>query len=204
MAPGWCPPGTESDFERTNHVSESAVSERNAPSRTSRRALLGAGTLGAVAALIHSQRASAAADQTATMQFAISLELTARDLYRSAIDAGAQGDLWQIMADQHQAYAERLAGIANLSADQRNDEAFEALEGAFRSETTTAGLQLENIAAATHADLLSTVENDSAAAAIASIASMESRHATLLASFGGSTDPDVLFINDATPLSPEG
>lgn len=184
-------------------MSESA--EHDAPSRPSRRALLGAGTLGAVAALITSQRASAATDdETAAMAFAISLEITARDLYRSAIDAGAPGELWQIMADQHQAYAERLAGIANLSADQRNEEAFEALEGAFRSETTLAGLELENIAAATHADLLSTITDNNAAAAIASISSMESRHATLLASFSGSTDPDVLFTNDATPLSPEG
>lgn len=184
-------------------MSESA--EHDAPSRPSRRALFGAGTLGAVAALITSERASAAADvDRAEMAFLISVELAARDLYQSAIDAGAEGELWPIMAEQHAAYATRLAGIGNLSASRRNDDLFEALEPAFRGETTMAGLELENTAAATHAEALSTITDDNAAAAIASISSMESRHATLLASFSGSTDPDVLFTNDATPLSPEG
>ncbi len=185
-------------------MTEPAVSEHDAPSRTSRRALFGAGVLGAAAALIRSQAADAATDEIAAMDFAISLELTARDLYETAIEAGAVGDLWGLLAEQHEAYATRLAGIAGLSADQRNDEVFDALSGAFRSTTTEAGLELENTAAATHAGLLSIVAEDDAAAAIASISSMESRHATLLATLTGTTDLDTLFLNDATALSPEG
>ena len=47
----------------------------------------------------------------ANTQFAIGIELSARDLYRAAIEAGASGTAWALLANQHASYAHRLAGI---------------------------------------------------------------------------------------------
>jgi hypothetical protein len=195
--------------ERTTPVTDSAVADQAETDRPTRRALFGAGVIGAALAMAGSRSASAAAtglseDDAALVAFAISLELSARDLYDSAIDAGAKGDLWTVLREHHKAYAERLAGIAGISANTRNDDVFDALEGDFRSATSSAGFDLENIAAATHIDLLGSIANTQVAAAMASIIAAESRHATHLAGLSGMGDDlDALFLNTATALSPE-
>lgn len=191
-------------------MTDSAIADDPASEGPSRRALLGAGVIGAALAAAGSRPAAATAglstSDRANAAFAIGLELTARDLYETAIAAGAEGPVWPTMRDQHSAYAERLAGISGVSADSRNDAVFDSLSGAFDSDDPAdAAHELENVAAATHSDLIGTVTDDTLTSAMASIVSMESRHAAVLAGLAGNGDDfDALFLNSATALSPEG
>jgi hypothetical protein len=187
-------------------VTDSAVADHAASDRSSRRALLGAGVVGAALALAGARSVTASgspglsdADKELAA-FAIGLELTARDLYDAAIDAGSTGDEWSIMREQHEAYATRLAGLAGLSANARNDDVYASLEAQFDTTNPVAAAQeLENIAAATHVELLTSIEATSMAAIVAGIAAMESRHSTVLGLIAGETG-DALFTNPATPL----
>lgn len=189
-------------------MTDSAVADHADTDRPTRRALFGAGVIGAALAMAGSRSASAAPglseDDAALVAFAISLELSARDLYDAALDAGATGQLWTVLREQHQAYATRLAGISGISAGTRNDEVFDGLLSGFVSSTTSAALDFENTAAATHIELLGRVTDTNVASALASIVAIESRHAAHLADLAGmGDDPDALFLNTATALSPE-
>jgi hypothetical protein len=190
-------------------VTDSAVADQADSDRPTRRALFGAGVIGAALAAAVSRPASAANNglseaDASLVGFAISLELTARDLYDAALDAGATGQVWHVMREQHESYAQRLSGIIGVSADTRNDEVYDALVGGFRSTTAASAFDLENAAVATHVELLGEVVDTNSAAAMASIAAMESRHATVLAGIAGMGDDlDALFLNTATAVSPE-
>lgn len=190
-------------------MTDSAVADQAENDRPTRRALFGAGVIGAALAMAGSRSASAAAtglseDDAALVAFAISLELSARDLYDAALEAGAEGQLWTVLREQHEAYATRLAGISGISADTRNDEVFDGLRGSFVGSTTKAAVDFENTAAATHIELLGAVTDTNVARAMAAIVATESRHAAHLADLAGmGDDPDALFLNTATALSPE-
>ena len=191
-------------------MTDSAVADHAASDRPHRRALLGAGAIGAALAMVGSRPASATPvsglsdSDSELVGFAIALELTARDLYDAAIEAGATGSAWSVMREQHESYAQLLAGISGISANTRNDAVYDALVGGFTGATSAAGFDLENAAAATHIDLIGRVIDPDVAGAMASIAAMESRHATVLAGLSGRGDDfDALFLNTATPLSPE-
>ncbi len=190
-------------------MTDSAVADHAASDRPRRRALLGAGVISAAFALVGARPAAAGStpglseSDLANLSFAITLELTARDLYDAAIAAGATGQMWSVMREQHESYAQVLAGISGISADAHDDATFDALVGGFTGGTSNAAFELENIAAATHFELLGEVVDPGAAGAIASIAAMESRHAVVLAGLAGNHDLDALFLNTATPLSPE-
>ena len=188
-------------------MTDSAVADHAADDRRTRRALLGAGVIGTALAMATSRSASATPglpdSDTELLAFAISLELTARDLYDAAIEAGAQGSVWSVMREQHEGYAQALSGISGLSADTRNDAIFDALLSGFRGATSQAAFELENTAAATHTELLASLIENEASSLVASIAAIESRHAVVLANQAGLTDFDSLFSNSAAPLSPE-
>ncbi len=190
-------------------MTDSAVADQPDSDRPSRRALFGAGVIGAALAMAGSRSATAATPglserDAALVGFAISLELTARDLYDAAIDAGASGQVWGVIREQHESYAQRLSGIAGVPAQARNDDVYDALVGGFRGATGAAAFDLENIAAATHTELLGVVSDDNAAKAMAATIAIESRHATVLAGLAGMGDDlDALFLNTATALSPE-
>ncbi|MFW2334547.1 hypothetical protein [Ilumatobacter sp.] len=192
-------------------MTDSATADHAAPERTTRRALLGAGVVGAALALAGARPAAAGTttglseSDTALTAFAISLELTARDLYDAAIEAGAGVGIWSTMRSQHGSYAERLSGIAGIPANLRDETTYELLVERFAtSDPSDVAFELENIAAATHTELVGAVEDVNLAAAMASFVSMESRHATVMAAMAGQDDFDVLFSNTATALSPEG
>jgi rubrerythrin len=196
-------------LERTQLVTDSAVADHADPDRPTRRALFGAGVIGAALAMAGSRSASAATNglserDIALAEFAIALELTARDLYDAAIEAGATGEVWSVMREQHESYAQRLSGITGSKADTRNDAVYFALVDSFRSTTSDAAFNLENTAAATHIELIGEVGDVDTAAAMASMAAMESRHAVVLAGLAGKGgDLDAMFLNTATPLAPE-
>ena len=187
-------------------MTDSAVADHAASDRSPRRALIGAGIVGAALALAGSRPASALSspglsdEDTALAAFAISLELTARDLYDAAIAAGSTGPAWSIMREQHESYATRIAGLSGISANTRAEDVFAALEESFSVvDPVLAARDLENIAAATHTNLLGAIEGLDFAEIVASVAAMESRHATVLGMVAGESG-DALFLNPATPL----
>jgi len=174
-----------------------------------RRTMLVAGLAGAVAAIAGASKVSAAEnDFTAAeldiLRFAQRLELTARDLYDAAMAAGATGAIWEAMSEQHEAYAQSIAGLTGLSADSRNDEVFDALVGAFSSsDAAEAAYDLESAAAATHIEVLGLLTHRPASQLVASIISAESRHCVVLADLTGrGTDLTALLVNDAQPILP--
>lgn len=127
---------------------------------------------------------------------AIALELAARDLYDVAIGAGADDPIWQALREQHESYAQRLAGVVGLSADTADADLVDRLGGGFAgSAPAESAAALENELAAGHTERLPAVTGGELASAIASIITAEARQATVLAVWAGETDPDVLFVN---------
>lgn len=172
--------------------------------RSTRRALLGLGAVGA--ALAGSRSVSAAPGDSdasdAIVSFVIGAELAARDLYLAApADMGADG-LPAVLARHHEAYAERISGIAGMSARGRDDALYDSLESAFESGDLAQALELENTLVATHAAVLGETDDLTMLRAVASIVSAESRHAAVLAS-EDDAELDAILTNPATPLAPE-
>lgn len=184
---------------------------------TGRRALIGAGLVGAALAIAGGRPAAAAAPTASgaptgteleLVEFAMRLELAARDLYDEAVSAGALGDIAVAMRAQHEAYAQSISAFTGLSANGRNDEVFDALSSSFGSSDDTAvalaAYDLESIAVATHTELTRLLERPDSAALVASILVVEARHCAVLADAGGlGDDLDALLVNDADPLLPE-
>lgn len=180
--------------------------------RSSRRSLLGAGigagVLGVAFAAATGQTIGAvgtATDEGELLARAMQLELTARDLYDEAIAAGASAELPSILREQHEAYAQAIAGATGRSANARNQEVFDALRASFATAddaaVATAGYELESIASATHTSLLGSITDLAAARLVASIAVVEARHAAVLAAASGQGDDlDALLVNSADPL----
>jgi len=141
-------------------------------------------------------------DDLANTRFVIGVELAARDLYRAAIEAGATGSAWAILANQHGSYAQRMAGLTGLSADTRDSTVYDERVAAFQSDRpANAAYELENTLIATHATLLGQIVDPRLADALASVVSMESRHAAYLAERSGRGDNfDALFTCTGTPL----
>ncbi|MAT07344.1 MAG: hypothetical protein CL424_20145 [Acidimicrobiaceae bacterium] len=166
--------------------------------RTTRRAVLGLGAFGTVMAAARTASAGVGADPAAIAQFAMGAELAAQELYQLA-----DGELWSVMAAHHGAYAERIAGIAGLSARGRNEDIYDGFADAFSSsDPSDAAIELENTLAATHTELLSQDFDLPIVAAVASIAITESRHAATIASLSGA-DLDTQLVNSAAALAPE-
>jgi hypothetical protein len=190
------------------HVTDAAFADHQASDRPTRRALLGVGLVGAALAIARSDTVSAgpsglSESDVSLAEFAIANELAARDLYDQAIGAGASEAIWSVLREQHESYAQRIAGIVGVPANTRNEALYASLSDGFNTATpATAAFELESVTAATSIDLLSSVADPAPADALASIAAMESRHATVLAAMSGrGNDFDALFESSATPIT---
>ena len=141
------------------------------------------------------------------LQFAESFELTARDLYQAAIDAGAEDEVLTAIRDNHQAYASIIKGmLGTAGALSRSDAVYDQFEADFATADVptlaVAAYDLESTAVATHTELLRELEGIDGAHLIASILVVEARQAAVLADLGGRGDDfDAMFENDAEPLS---
>ena len=201
----------------------SPVDLESAAPASSRRSLIGA--LGAVgiagaAALSIARPASAApirpnsptASDKVLMRQAMELELTAQALYQAALDAGVSdvaGVLASTFAENHLAYADKIAGTAGFSANTLNQEVFEQLQPAFATSDVVAfaeaAASLENTAVATHTLLLGEYESIKAKSLTASIIVVEARMATVLTDLGDlASDLDDVFEPDVEALELTG
>ncbi len=115
-----------------------------------------------------------------------SAELAVHDLYVNAIaKAGFSGDelaTMQLFAEHHLAYVQAIAGLLGADAPfERDDAIYQQFLGATTSSATAARtLQaLENTLAATHTDILSRLEGTNGAELVASIITVEARHAAV-------------------------
>lgn len=185
----------------TNHDAVDTTSQPTV-SRSTRRALLGLGVVGAALATSRSVSAASGAEMDAMATAVIGAELAASDLYRAApADMGADG-LPAVLAANHAAFAQRISGIVGISANTRADALYDSMVSDFEAGDLDAAVGLENSLAATQAALLGKTDNPTLLSAIASIVSAESRQAAVLATEAGD-DVDVIISNPAEPLAPE-
>ncbi len=189
-------------------MTNAAPADRAATQPTTRRAIIGAGAVGAVLAVTGSRAVGAAVPDSsgdaAIADQAIGFELAARDLYDAAIAAGASDDLWHVLREQHESYAQRVSGIVGTSANTPSATLFDSLSAAFSAaEPVAAAMELESTLAATHTEWLASVTNRNVAIAMASIIALESRHAAVLGIRSGINVGDELFINSAVSISGE-
>lgn len=149
----------------------------------------------------------------ALLAYAQSVECTARDLYRQAIDAGAGDEHLASLvaiAAHHDAYAQAISAVIGKSAPQERDEnLFRSASAQFRGNTNQMALaahELENTLVVTHQSLLAELDGIEGSALIASILITEARHATALAAIAGLSpiaDIDAYLVTpDLAPLSP--
>jgi hypothetical protein len=149
----------------------------------------------------------------ALLGFAQSVEITARDLYRQAIEAGSGDDhvaSLVAMAAHHDAYAQSISATIGAAAPQaRNEELFQSLTQRFgrnTSQTALAAHELENRLVVTHRSLLANLDGTEGSALVASILITEARHAVALATIAGLspvTNTDAFLVTtDLAPLSP--
>ena len=141
----------------------------------------------------------------------IGLETAANELYRARLDAGvsdALEDLVGVMAENHQAYAQAVAGTTGLSAQESDSTAFvEAFIDRFTGSTDdflAAAHELEQTAVATHTALVGDYDSVDAIALGSSIAVVEARHATVLADLLGVDDLDTVLGNSQSALTLSG
>jgi rubrerythrin len=186
---------------------------------SSRRSLLGLGSIvaaGTVVALASSTSAAAAPDKPTdadrvALDAAMRLELAARDLYRQAAGEldGDAAQLASVVGENHEAYAQAISGAIGASANMRNDDVFNAQRSLFATsdvgEFAVAARTLENIAVATHTELLATYESIDAIELTASIITTESRQAVVFTSLAGlASNLDEMLSNSAAPLELSG
>lgn len=150
-----------------------------------------------------------AADIT-LLAFAQSLELSIRDLYDVALQAAVFDDTTRptiaTIRDAHAAYANSLSGLIGRNAPGlRLDKLFDASKSGFTGDATTVArnaANLENVAVATHVDIVGQLMGVNASALLSSALVIEARHATVLHKIAGATAIDDQLASDGTALSP--
>ncbi len=184
---------------------------------TSRRSMIStvgaAGLAAAVGALAIARPAAAApfaptaADQR-RLRAMMYLELAARDLYLASLDAGLDGDagaLAAVLASNHEAYGQAIAGVAGFSASSATTAVFDQFESAFATSDhvawAIAANELEQTFVATHTEAIGSFESVESVNLVASILVVEARASVVLADVAElPTDPIVLNATEANPL----
>ena len=140
------------------------------------------------------------------LAFAQTLELTTRDIYAAVVSRKSLSDDESALLEQfyahHVAYAQALNGLLSKNATNKRDDAIYAGFSAKLSEAQNiwiALLEIENIMIASHTKAIETIESAKAAALVASIITVEARHAAILASQTTTNIPTALD-NNATAL----
>ena len=120
------------------------------------------------------------------LDFALSAELSVHDLYLKAINSGTLSAdeklMMQMFSDHHKAYAQSLNGLLGKEASNtRNEALFSTYAGQLTSAQAMSRVlqSVENTMVATHTDILSSLEGLDGATLVASIITVEARHAAV-------------------------
>ena len=184
---------------------------------TTRRSMIStvgaAGIAAAIGALAISRPADAApfgptAADSQRLFVMMQVELTAQQLYMASIDAGLDGDagaLAIVLADNHGAYAQAIAGSAGLSATSRISAVYDQFEKSFATSDhvawATAANELEQTLVATHSEAIPVFEAIESINLVSSILVVEARASVVLADVAAlPTDEIVLNASEANPL----
>ena len=123
------------------------------------------------------------------LAFAQTLELTTRDIYAAVVSRKSLSDDESALLEQfyahHVAYEQALNGLLSMNATNKRDDAIYAGFSAKLSEAQNiwiALLEIENIMIASHTKAIETIASAKVAALVASIITVEARHAAILAS----------------------
>jgi hypothetical protein len=146
----------------------------------------------------------------ALLAFANAAELAARDLYAVAAELPAFGTEEKTVLvgfhDHHLAASQALAGLVGKAATNvREDAVYNAFRGKVmgsdKSAIFDALREMENTLVSTHVSLVGTLEGTEGSALVASILTIQARHAAALALLGGRSLADALS-NSAASLTP--
>lgn len=120
------------------------------------------------------------------LDFALSAELSVHDLYVTAINSGMlsadEKIMMEMFSEHHKSYAQSLNGLLGKAATNTRNE---ALYSTYAGQLTSAQAMnrvlqsLENTMVATHTDILSSLQGLEGATLIASIITVEARHAAV-------------------------
>ena len=120
------------------------------------------------------------------LDFALSAELSVHDLYLKAIDSGMLSAdeklMMQMFSEHHKAYAQSLNGLLGKEASNtRNEALFSTYAGQLTSAQAMSRVlqSIENTMVATHTDILSSLQGLDGATLVASIITVEARHAAV-------------------------
>ncbi|MFZ9707394.1 MAG: ferritin-like domain-containing protein [Ilumatobacteraceae bacterium] len=146
----------------------------------------------------------------ASLAFANAAEWAARDLYSVAAGLSAFSDEEKSVLvgfhDHHRAAAQALGGLIGSDAPNvREDAVYNAfrsrLSGSDKGAIYDALRELENTLVATHTSLVGTLDGTSGSALVASIITVQARHAASLALLAARSLDDAL-VNEAVALTP--
>jgi len=128
------------------------------------------------------------------LDFALSAELSVHDLYVNAINSGMlsadEKIMMEMFSDHHKSYAQSLNGLLGKAASNtRNEALYSTYAGQLTSaQATNRVLQsVENTMVATHTDILSSLEGLDGATLVASIITVEARHAAVFGTLPSSS-----------------
>lgn len=123
------------------------------------------------------------------LAFAQTLELTTRDVYVNVVGRKSLGDDERALLEQfhahHVAYEQTLNGLLSKNAANKRDEViFESFVAKLSEAQNfwSALLEIENTMIASHTKAIETIESAKVAALLASMITVEARHAAILAS----------------------
>ena len=156
------------------------------------------------------------------LQLAESVELAARDLYQSVLpsptaDTSASSEpagsplgdyegLFTTLRENHEEYANSIAGLVGESAVPRSREVYDKFADRFTTtdvtELAAAAYDLESMLVATHPEVIGELVGTDGADALAAAVIVEARQASALAAVAGKLDDlDVMLVNSAEPVS---
>jgi hypothetical protein len=158
------------------------------------------------------------------LQLAESVELAARDLYQSVLPEpttdtsssvpagsplGDYEDLFMTLRENHEEYANSIAGLVGEAAVPRSREVYDQFADRFTTSDVTelaaAAYDLESLLVATHPEVIGELVGTDGAAALAAAVIVEARQASALAAVAGKLDDlDVMLVNSAEPVSLAG
>ena len=142
------------------------------------------------------------------LDFALSAELSVHDLYVTAINSGMLSAdeklMMEMFSEHHKSYAQSLNGLLGKAATNTRNE---ALYSTYAGQLTSAQVMnrvlqsIENTMVATHIDILSSLEGMDGATLVASIITVEARHAAVFGTLPTSSLSNALN-SAATSLAP--